>query len=361
MEKVIGVRFEGAGKLYYFSPGNFWPEPGCFVVVETEQGLSLGRVITHIKEVKKEELTAPLKTIVRIASRDDILHQKENEKKEAEAFEICKAKIQEHNLEMKLVKAQYTLDNSKLLFFFTANGRVDFRLLVKDLASIFHIRIELRQIGVRDEAKTLGSLGPCGRPICCGRFLGDFQAVGIRMAKEQNLSLNPTKISGVCGRLMCCLTFEEEHYEKTRQRMPRIGKEIETPEGIGMVVDTNIIKEQVVVRFRKGDSFEQKPFALEVLKFDQSSLPSAEDVENDNTPDNPEKPTHEASAPHVERVFKRNLNRKIHQNRFGSASLVQESSAAVAPHSEEAPKTKRSNWMKAVEEALRASEKAGKE
>lgn len=195
-----------------------------------------------VKEIDDTQLTSPLKPVIRIASAEDIQHVEDNKKHEREAYEICQRKIGEHKLDMKLVSVEYTFDNSKILFYFTANGRVDFRSLVKDLAGVFHTRIELRQIGVRDEAKMLGGLGPCGRPICCGTFLGDFQPVSIKMAKEQNLSLNPTKISGVCGRLMCCLKYEEDIYEETRRRMPRVGKEVITPEGNGVVWDLNIVK-----------------------------------------------------------------------------------------------------------------------
>jgi len=205
--------------------------------------------------------------VLRIATADDAQQALHNEQLDAEAFVICQRKIEEHKLEMKLVNVEQTFDNAKILFYFTANGRVDFRALVKDLAAVFRTRIELRQIGVRDEAKMMGGLGPCGRSICCGSFLGDFQPVSIKMAKEQNLSLNPTKISGVCGRLMCCLKYEQDHYEQTRKRMPRLGRDVETPEGGGMVIDVNVLKEQVTVRVRKGDSSEVKTFALEDVKW----------------------------------------------------------------------------------------------
>ena len=265
MVNVIGVRFQNAGKLYFFDPGANWPTPGDFVVVETARGIELGEVVTSVHEMNDEQLTAPLKKVVRIASAQDIQHEKDNKIAEKEAYTICQRKIGEHKLDMKLVSVEYTFDNSKILFYFTANGRVDFRSLVKDLASVFKTRIELRQIGVRDEAKMLGGLGPCGRPICCGAFLGDFQPVSIKMAKEQNLSLNPTKISGVCGRLMCCLKYEEDNYEQTRKRMPKIGREIMTPDGPGTVWDLNVIKESVRVRVQKGDTSELKDFTLEEL------------------------------------------------------------------------------------------------
>ena len=258
MASVIGVRFRNAGKLYYFDPGELWPTAGDAVIVETARGLEYGEVVTGVKEVNDEQITPPLKKVIRVATAEDAQHQKENESKEKDALAICQKKISEHKLQMKLVGCEYTFDNSKILFYFTSDKRVDFRVLVKDLASVFRTRIELRQIGVRDEAKMIGGLGLCGRPVCCAAFLGDFQPVSIKMAKEQSLSLNPTKISGVCGRLMCCLKYEEDNYEATRKRMPKVGKEVITPDGNGIVVDLNILKETVRVRIPKGDGTEQK-------------------------------------------------------------------------------------------------------
>ena len=271
MAAVVGVRFKNAGKLYYFDPGSLWPVPGTFVIVETARGLEYGQVITGVREISDDNLAAPIKTVVRIATERDAQHDRDNAAFRDEAFAICQQKIDEHKLDMKLVGVEQTFDNAKILFYFTANGRVDFRALVKDLASVFHTRIELRQIGVRDEAKMLGGLGPCGRPVCCGAFLGDFQPVSIKMAKEQNLSLNPTKISGVCGRLMCCLKFEEDHYELMHKTMPRQGREIETPDGLGVVVDVNVLKETVTVRVRKGDTSELKTFTLEEIKWNRAA------------------------------------------------------------------------------------------
>ena len=263
MVNVIGVRFENAGKLYFFDPGELWPTPGDYVLVETSRGIEFGEVVTGINEIDDTTLQSPLKPVVRIASAEDVQHNKDNKKAQREAYEVCQKKIAEHKLDMKLVSVEYTFDNSKILFYFTANGRVDFRSLVKDLAGVFKTRIELRQIGVRDEAKMLGGLGVCGRPICCGTFLGDFQPVSIKMAKEQNLSLNPTKISGVCGRLMCCLKYEQDQYEATRKKMPKVGKEVITPDGPGVVWDLNIIKETVKVRIQKGDSSELRDYPME--------------------------------------------------------------------------------------------------
>ncbi|MBR4428445.1 MAG: stage 0 sporulation family protein [Clostridia bacterium] len=273
MASVIGVRFKNAGKLYYFDPGSFWPTAGDAVIVETVRGTEYGEVVTGVKEVSDELITPPLKKVIRIATAEDAVHDAENRAKERDALDLCQKKVQEHKLQMKLVGCEYTFDNSKILFYFTSDKRVDFRSLVKDLATAFHTRIELRQIGVRDEAKMMGGLGMCGRPVCCAQFLGDFQPVSIKMAKEQNLSLNPTKISGICGRLMCCLKYEEDHYEATRRRMPRVGKDVITPDGVGMVVDLNILKETVRVRIPKGDSTEQKDYPLADIQRVQPSRP----------------------------------------------------------------------------------------
>ena len=263
MATVIGVRFKKAGKVYYFSPGEVWPAPGEFVIVETTRGIELGEVVTGAREVADEALVAPLKNVIRKATDADLAVQEKNEAREKEAFGICVQKIEQHKLEMKLVSVEYTFDDSKIIFYFTANGRVDFRDLVKDLAGIFHMRIELRQIGVRDEAKMLGGLGACGRQICCGAFLGDFQPVSIKMAKEQNLSLNPTKISGQCGRLMCCLKYEQDYYEETLKKLPRVGKDIMTPDGVGVVTEINVLRERVKVRVKTGDdTFEVKDYEL---------------------------------------------------------------------------------------------------
>ena len=242
MATVIGVRFKKAGKVYYFDPNEIWPKPGDSVIVETARGVEFGEVVTGARTVSDEQIVTPLKKVVRIATEEDIRRAEYNARREEEAFRICQEKVAKHKLEMKLVSVEYTFDNSKIIFYFTANGRVDFRELVKDLASVFKMRIELRQIGVRDEAKMLGGLGSCGRPICCGAFLGDFQPVSIKMAKEQNLSLNPTKISGLCGRLMCCLKYEQDTYEQTLKRIPRVGKDIVTPDGVGVIAEINAIK-----------------------------------------------------------------------------------------------------------------------
>ena len=253
MVKVIGVRFKKAGKIYYFDPNNLNINKEDYVIVETARGIEFGQCVIGIKEIKEEDIISPLKSVLRIADENDIKKHEENKAKEKEALEICTKKILEHNLVMKLIDVEYTFDNNKVIFYFTAEGRVDFRELVKDLASIFKTRIELRQIGVRDEAKMVGGLGPCGRPLCCSTFLGEFAPVSIKMAKEQNLSLNPSKISGICGRLMCCLTYEEEAYRKIREKMPNVGSMVETDGGKGEVIDNNIIKESLKVKLKIDD------------------------------------------------------------------------------------------------------------
>lgn len=266
MATVIGVRFKKAGKVYYFDPSDVWPRPGDNVVVETARGVEFGEVITGAREVADEQIVAPLKKVVRVATEEDVRRAEYNAKREEEAFRICLEKVAKHKLEMKLVSVEYTFDNSKIIFYFTANGRVDFRELVKDLASVFKMRIELRQIGVRDEAKMLGGLGSCGRPICCGTFLGDFQPVSIKMAKEQNLSLNPTKISGLCGRLMCCLKYEQDYYSQTLKKLPKVGKDIVTPDGVGVLSEINAIRECVKVRIKADDSFDVREYPISEVR-----------------------------------------------------------------------------------------------
>ncbi|ACD53445.1 stage 0 sporulation protein [Clostridium botulinum] len=253
MIKVIGVRFKKAGKIYYFDPVNFTVKKEDYVIVETARGIEFGQCVIGIKEICEDEIVSPLKEVIRIADEKDIQKHKDNKGRENEALEICLKKIQEHGLKMKLIDVEYTFDNHKVIFYFTADGRVDFRELVKDLATIFKTRIELRQIGVRDEAKMIGGLGPCGRPMCCSTFLGDFASVSIKMAKEQNLSLNPTKISGICGRLMCCLNYEQSTYEDIRKRLPRVGSIVETIDGKGEVVGNLTVKESVKVKLKRGD------------------------------------------------------------------------------------------------------------
>jgi cell fate regulator YaaT (PSP1 superfamily) len=239
---VVGVRFKKAGKIYYFDPNGFDISVGDFVIVETIRGIEYGKVVIAKKQVEEHDVVLPLKKVIRIADQKDKIIVEENKKAAREAFDICVQKVEEHGLEMKLVDVEYTFDRNKVIFYFTADGRVDFRELVKDLAAIFRTRIELRQIGVRDEAKMLGGIGPCGRMLCCSTFLGDFEPVSIKMAKDQNLSLNPTKISGLCGRLMCCLKYENDEYETAKEQLPDLGEVIETPNGIGRVVGLNILE-----------------------------------------------------------------------------------------------------------------------
>ena len=266
MIKVVGVRFKKAGKIYYFDPVDMDIQKDTYVVVETARGIEFGECVIGIKEISENDIVAPLKSVLRIATEEDINKHFKNKDKEKDAFEICLKKIQEHGLTMKLIDVEYTFDNNKVIFYFTADGRVDFRELVKDLAAIFKTRIELRQIGVRDEAKMLGGLGPCGRPMCCSTFLGDFASVSIKMAKEQNLSLNPTKISGICGRLMCCLNYEQSTYEDIRKRMPKVGSIVKTSEGTGEVFSNNIVKESVKVKLRKGEEEILEEFKIENIE-----------------------------------------------------------------------------------------------
>lgn len=241
MAEVIGVRFKEAGKVYYFDPDNNKLNINDMVIVETSRGVECGQVSFANREADDEEIVHPLKKLIRIATAEDLQHLEENKRKEKEAFTICENKIAQHKLEMKLIDVEYTFDNSKVLFYFTADGRIDFRALVKDLAAVFRTRIELRQIGVRDESKMLGGLGICGRPFCCHTFLGEFQPVSIKMAKEQGLSLSPSKISGTCGRLMCCLKYEQEAYTDMLKKTPKIGAIVETPNGKGLVVESNLL------------------------------------------------------------------------------------------------------------------------
>ncbi len=262
MSMVIGVRFKNAGKLYYFDPGKLWPAAGDAVIVETARGIEYAQCVMGVHEVSDDSITAPLKKVIRIAGEEDAEKHRANIESEWEVYKLCQQKIADHKLDMKLVKVEYTFDRSKLIAYFTSGGRVDFRALVKDLAAAFKTRIELKQIGVRDEAKMLGGLGSCGRPLCCSSFLGDFQPVSIKMAKEQSLSLNPTKISGVCGRLMCCLKYEQDLYERARKTLPHVGKDVMTPDGRGTVVELNPLQELVKVRIPKGqDSFEIHVYA----------------------------------------------------------------------------------------------------
>ena len=268
MIKIVGVRFRKAGKIYYFDPAGMEIETGTHVIVETARGIEFGTVMIPPREMEEDGVVQPLKPVIRIAKEADEITEQKNKEKEKEAFQICLEKIAKHKLEMKLVEAEYTFDNNKLLFYFTADGRIDFRELVKDLASVFRTRIELRQIGVRDETKILGGIGICGRPLCCSTHLSEFIPVSIKMAKEQNLSLNPTKISGVCGRLMCCLKNEEETYEYLNSRLPNVGDHVTTIEGLkGEVQSVSVLRQLVKVIVEVNDEKEIREYKVDELKF----------------------------------------------------------------------------------------------
>lgn len=283
MIKVIGVRFRNAGKIYYFDPAGREIHTGDHVIVETARGIEYGYVVLGSREVPDDKVVQPLKSVIRMATREDEDVELKNHEKEREAFRICKEKIRKHGLQMKLIDAEYTFDNNKVLFYFTADGRIDFRELVKDLASVFKTRIELRQVGVRDETKIVGGIGICGRPLCCHSYLSEFIPVSIKMAKEQNLSLNPTKISGVCGRLMCCLKNEEETYEDLNSRLPNVGDYVTTDDGLkGEVHSVSVLRQLVKVIVITKDEKEIREYRVDQLKFkprrrkDKGSVADAE-------------------------------------------------------------------------------------
>ena len=269
MVKVVGIRFRNAGKIYYFGPGKLQLKAGMHAIVETARGVEMGTVMTDPREVSEESVVQPLKPVIRIATEQDEKQAEKNRQKEKEAFKICLEKIRKHGLEMKLIDVEYTFDGNKILFYFTADGRIDFRELVKDLAAVFRTRIELRQIGVRDETKIRGGIGICGRPLCCSTYLTEFSAVSIKMAKEQNLSLNPTKISGVCGRLMCCLTNEEETYEMLNSQLPSVGDAVTTKDGLtGVVHSLSVLRRLVkVIVNLENDEKEIREYMADELKF----------------------------------------------------------------------------------------------
>ncbi len=266
MTKIVGVRFKKNGKTYFFNPKELELKVGMHVIVETARGVEYGEVSMDTREATESEIVSPLKDVIRIATPEDDQVFESNGEKAKRAYDICLEKIQKHKLDMKLIDVEYTFDNNKVLFYFTADGRIDFRELVKDLASVFRTRIELRQVGVRDEAKTLGGLGICGRALCCNACLSDFQPVSIKMAKEQGLSLSPTKISGTCGRLMCCLKYEQEAYEDALRRVPGVGSVVETKEGRGVVTSTNLLRETVQVKLDKGNETDLVTFPVAEIK-----------------------------------------------------------------------------------------------
>ena len=268
MIKIVGVRFRNAGKIYYFDPKKLAIKKGDHVIVETARGIEYGSVVANVQEVTDDKVVQPLKAVIRIANAEDDAKAARNKEKEKDAMRICQEKIRKHKLEMKLIDAEYTFDNNKVLFYFTADGRIDFRELVKDLAAVFKTRIELRQIGVRNETKLIGGVGICGRPLCCHTFLSEFAPVSIRMAKEQNLSLNPAKISGVCGRLMCCLKNEEETYEYLNSRLPGVGDKVTADDGFkGEVQSVNVLRQLVKVLVDVDDEKELREYEVERLKF----------------------------------------------------------------------------------------------
>ena len=282
MTDVIGVRFRNAGKIYYFAPGKYEIEAGQHVIVETARGIEYGYVVLGTRGVEESKVIQPLKSVIRMASKEDEEIEASNKRKEKEAFKICLEKIRKHELEMKLIDVEYTFDNNKILFYFTADGRIDFRELVKDLASVFKTRIELRQVGVRDETKILGGVGICGRELCCHAYLSEFIPVSIRMAKEQNLSLNPTKISGVCGRLMCCLKNEEETYEYLNSKLPNVGDFVTTDDGLrGEVQSVNVLRQQVkLIVTVNHDEKEIREYKVDQLRFKPRKKKKKAEVED---------------------------------------------------------------------------------
>lgn len=266
MVKVIGVRFKNTGKMYYFNPNGFEIKNGMNVIVETARGVEFGEAVSDIKEIDEEEAILPLKDVIRIATEEDVQTHNSNIEKEKMAFDICNEKIAKHELQMKLIDVEYTFDGNKILFYFVADTRIDFRELVKDLAAVFKTRIELRQVGVRDQAKAVGGLGICGRVICCASTTGEFQPVSIKMAKEQSLSLSPTKISGTCGRLMCCLKYEQEAYEDAIHRLPGVGSVVETPEGQGVITEVNLLRETVKIRLDRETETDLVVYPVDEIK-----------------------------------------------------------------------------------------------
>ena len=283
MIKVAGIRFKKAGKIYYFDPDSCEIDKGDHVIVETSRGMEYGEVTIAPKEVSEKEVVSPLKKVIRIADAKDTSQHEENMRKKARAMTLCQEKVDKHNLVMKLIDVEYTFDNSKIIFYFTADGRVDFRDLVKDLAGVFKMRIELRQIGVRDEAKMVGGIGTCGKSLCCHTWLPEFEPVSIKMAKVQNLSLNPTKISGICGRLMCCLKYENEIYSELRRGMPEQGEHIRTPDGIAVVFDTNLLESKVRARLVIEEKTQDKPEKLgdEIIVYNKKEISRISGKEKD--------------------------------------------------------------------------------
>ena len=336
--KIIGVRFRTAGKIYFFNPGDLTIRRGDHVIVETARGIEYGTVVGDPREVEKESIVQPLKPVIRIATDKDDQQEAENKKKEREAFLVCHEKIRKHGLEMKLIDAEYTFDNNKVLFYFTANGRIDFRELVKDLAAVFKTRIELRQIGVRDETKILGGLGICGRPLCCHSYLSEFVPVSIKMAKEQNLSLNPTKISGVCGRLMCCLKNEEETYEELNRQMPHVGDYVTTEDGIkGEVHSVNVLRQLVRVLIIKDDEKVIQEFKVDQLSFKRKNRSQKMEIQDDvelKHLESLEQMDHQERAEQQEKPARSEKQEKNRQHRFEHGKNRENKSAGKSHHPE---------------------------
>jgi cell fate regulator YaaT (PSP1 superfamily) len=282
MEKIVGIKFKNTGKLYYFAPGKDKYEKDMGVIVETAKGIEYATVVIPYGEVEDDKIVAPLKPIIRIATQKDKEQLKKNEERRAGALKIAEEKAEKNNLEMKFIDCEFTFDGTKVIFFFTADGRVDFRNLVKDLSAVFHLRIELRQVGIRDEIKIMGGIAPCGRECCCSSCMPDFKKVSIKMAKNQGLSLNPGKISGLCGRLMCCLAYENNYYADACKKMPKIGSEVTTPDGKGMVVNVNMLKMQVKVKIEDKDSVSYHDYDVDKIKFKRNA-------QNDKSDDDDEK------------------------------------------------------------------------
>lgn len=283
MVKVVGIRFKKAGKIYYFDPDQLNIVAGDHVIVETSRGMEYGEVTVAPKEIAEKEVVSPLKKVLRIADEKDKAQHEENTHKKARALELCQEKVDKHHLVMKLIDVEYTFDNSKVIFYFTAEGRVDFRELVKDLAGVFKMRIELRQIGVRDEAKMVGGIGTCGKSLCCHTWLPEFEPVSIKMAKIQNLSLNPTKISGICGRLMCCLKYENAIYTELRRGLPEVGERVNTKEGLAVVIETNLLESRVRVRVMVSEKTQDRNEKLsdEIFTYDKSEIKRIDPKEKD--------------------------------------------------------------------------------
>ena len=327
MSEIIGVRFKEGGKIYYFRPNDEELEPGCHVIVETVRGTECGEVVMDRREIDDSEFNREVKTIIRKATDADLARLKENKIKAKKAFDICNQKIKAHGLEMNLLEVECTFDNSKIVFNFSAEGRVDFRELVKDLASVFRARIELRQIGVRDEAKMLGGLGVCGRPFCCKQFMGDFQSVSIKMAKEQGLSLNPVKISGTCGRLMCCLKHEQDAYEDLMRTMPQVGSAIITPEGPGVIVDRELIAGKVKVRLDGMNEAPPKTFRVSEVHRPGEAAPVPKAEEKPDTGKKPEAKPDAGKKPET-----KGGNGRKHDRKPDNAAKFEKKSDAAPKH-----------------------------